>query len=178
MENRFAGLFPFERAAALFFYRSGSEISELMQDLKYRHYKGLARYMGRIMGEELLLSDFLRDINVIVPVPMHFIKKSKRGYNQTEELALGMSEETGIPIKLALKAIRPHKSQTTLNLGQRRENLKNVFSIRPKHHLDGKHILLLDDVCTTGTTLTEAAETILKSNSHTKISLLTLGVTF
>lgn len=178
MEMRFAGLFPFERATGHFFYSPGSELSRLIQDFKYRHFRNLARFMGKIVGTELLLTGFLSDIDYIVPIPMHFIKKARRGYNQTEEIALGISIGTGIPVDTSLRASRPHRTQTSLSHAERRENIHDIFTLKNGNHLRNKHILLLDDVCTTGSTLTEAAETIHRLNIGIKISMLTLGVTF
>ena len=178
MEMRFAGLFPFERASGHFFYSSGSELSNLMQDLKYRHFRGLGRLLGKVVAKELLTTGFLNDIDFLIPVPMHVMKKARRGYNQTEEIARGISEISGIPVNRSLRASRPHKTQTALTLDQRRKNLRNVFSVKQDPALTDRHLLIIDDVCTTGTTLTAAAEALLDSMPRTKISLLTIGVTF
>ena len=179
MEQRFAGLFTFERATAVFFYSRSSQLSQLVQDLKYRHFRGLARQLGRIAGDELFHTGFLSDIEAIVPVPMHWLKKSLRGYNQTEEIAAGLSETTGIPVCKDLHADRPHRTQTSLTLAQRRANTSDIFSYRPPAAAPAdRHILLLDDICTTGSTLTSAAEAILAVAPDTRITLLTLGVTF
>lgn len=178
MELRFAGLFPFERATGHFFYSAGSDLSQLIQDLKYRRCRGLARFMGEIVGKELLTTGFLSDIDVIVPIPMHFLKKARRGYNQTEEIAIGLSKASGIPVERSIRAKRPHRSQTALSAEKRRENLKNIFTLHPQHTLKMEHVLLLDDVCTTGATLSEAAETLHSENIGIRVSMLTLGVTF
>ena len=178
MEMRFAGIVPFERATGHFFYSSGSEISQLMQDLKYRRFRNFARFMGETVGKELGMTGFFSDIDIIIPIPMHFLKKAKRGYNQTEEIAFGLAQATGLPVDRSLRAIRPHVTQTSLSLEGRQKNLKDVFALRSNHNLDGKHILILDDVCTTGATLIEAAETLTKETHNIKVSMLTLGVTF
>lgn len=178
MEQRFAGIFAFERASGHFFYSSHSDLSILMQDLKYRHYRGLAQFMGKLVAKELLTTAFLSDIDYIVPVPMHFIKKAMRGYNQTEEIAKGVHEITSIPIKLNLKATKPHKTQTKLSIQQRRSNTSGIFQLVNPEELKDKHILLLDDVCTTGSTLRSASESILRDSPSTKLTLLTIGVTF
>lgn len=175
---RFAGIVPFERATGHFFYSSGSEISQLMQDLKYRRFRNFARFMGETVGNELNMTGFFSDIDAIIPIPMHFLKKARRGYNQTEEIAFGLAQATGLSVDRSLRAQRPHVTQTSLSLEGRQKNLKDVFALRTTHNLDGKHILLLDDVCTTGSTLAEAAATLHKNASGIRISMLTLGVTF
>ena len=178
MVQRFAGLFPFVRATGHFFYSSGSEISELMQDLKYKRFGGLARYLGEIIGSELQSTGFFSDVDGIVPIPIHFLKRLKRGYNQSELIAEGIGRVTRLPIIKALRAVRPHATQTGRNLAQRRSNLSDVFAAVPGRASAGQHLILLDDVCTTGATLYEASRTFLASYPDTQISLLTIGVTF
>lgn len=177
MEQRFAGLFPFEHASGHFFYSPQSELATIIHDFKYNGFKRLARHMGRLMGRELLTTGFLSDIDVIVPVPMHFYKQARRGYNQSEQLALGLGDITSIPVDTTLRATRPHRTQTRLSHKERLDNISGIFSVRG-NSLEHSHILLVDDVCTTGATLTEAASTLHSSLSDIRISILTLGVTF
>lgn len=178
MELRFAGHFPFERATGHFYYARGSSLSRIMQDLKYNQFPSLASRMGEIVGEELFTTGFFSDIDVIVPVPMHFMKKARRGYNQTEKIAAGLSEVTGIPVDLSLKAGKPHRTQTSLTRDQRLANTSGIFRLDNPEKFDSRHVLLLDDVCTTGATLTSAALAMLAGNPTVRLSLLTLGVTF
>lgn len=180
MEQRFAGIFPFVSATGHYFYSSHSDLSILMQDLKYRSFRGLARELGRIVTSELITTPFMSGIEAIVPVPMHFLKKARRGYNQTEEIAAGINEISGIPVLQNLVAGRPHKSQTKLSRKQRHENTTGIFHVRDSEALENQrplHILLLDDVCTTGATLTAAATALLTAAPTLRISLLTVGVT-
>ena len=185
MEQRFAGLFPFEKATGHFFYSSKSDLSIIMQDLKYKRFRRLGRKLGAIVGKELFTTSFLSDIDVIVPVPIHFIKKAKRGYNQTEEIAIGISEETGIEISTDLIASRPHRTQTKLTLEERRKNTSNLFKLKQGGELSERlknnpslQILLVDDVCTTGSTLTSAAEALHKALPGIRLSILSIGATF
>lgn len=178
MEMRFAGLFPFSHAAGHFFYSRGSQLSQLIQDFKYRRFRGLARRVGEVVGEELFTTPFLADVEVIMPIPMHFIKKARRGYNQTEEIANGLAAATGLPVSTDLKAFRPHRTQTRLSHEQRLKNTRGIFRLDNPERYSGKEILLLDDVCTTGATLTSAAESILDACPDSRLSLLTIGVTF
>lgn len=177
MEQRFAGFFPFERATGMLFYTQNSVVASLIHDFKYRKFPGLATYLGYKLGEELFLPGFFSEIDCIVPIPMHWTKKILRGYNQTEMLAKGVAEATSIPVVNYLKMTRIHKTQTSLSHEERRLNTTNLFSVVNPEDLSDKHILLLDDVCTTGATLRSAAETIIQANPSVKISLLTLAVT-
>lgn len=200
MAARFAGVFPYVRASSHFFYSRDSVLASLIHDFKYRHFPGIAVRLGEIMGGELAVAGFLSDIDAIAPVPMHVVKRARRGYNQTEQIARGLSEVSGIPVISSLRASRPHKTQTSKSLAQRRDNVSGVFSVKNPLSLAGRHILLLDDVCTTGATLTAAAETLLRAveevsgvggqsaatlvrgydpaDPKLRISLLTLGATF
>lgn len=178
MEHRFAGIVPFLRATGHFFYAPSSPLASVIQDFKYRHFPDLAVRMGEILGSELLPSGFLADVDVIVPVPLHFMKKARRGYNQSMKLALGVSSATDIPVSDALQAYRPHRTQTSLSHTQRRSNTEGIFRLRRPGELDGKTVALIDDVCTTGATLTSAAEVVMAGNPSARLVLLSLGVTF
>lgn len=178
MEQRFLGLFPFRQATGHFFYSRDSDLSVLMHDLKYHRFRGLARHLGSVVASELVTTGFLSGIDLIVPVPMHFMKKARRGYNQTEEIAYGIGSVSGIPVANALRAVRPHRTQTSLSLDQRLENTSGIFRLTDPGMVDGKEVLIIDDVCTTGATLSAAAEALLKDAPSAQVSLLTLGVTF
>ncbi len=178
MEQRFAGLIPFERASGHFFYTHDSELAGLIHDFKYRRFPGLAHSLGRIVGREILTSGFLSDADVIVPVPMYWLKEAGRGYNQSAYLAYGIGEATGIRVSRSLKAIKGHKTQTSLSHRERLDNTRGIFRLSEAEDLRDRHILLVDDVCTTGATLTAAAEAILAAIPDARISLLSLAVTF
>lgn len=178
MEQRFAGQFPFEAATGHFFYSRDSSLAQLIQDMKYRGFSSIGNLLGEIAGRELFSAGFLSDINCIIPVPMHFWKKAKRGFNQTDHIAEGISKTSGIPVLNALKMTRERKSQTSLTQAQRLENAKNLFSIRKNIDLGRQSVMLVDDVCTTGTTLASAAKAITDNFPDVKLYLFTIGVTF
>lgn len=178
MEQRFAGLFTFEKASGVFFYSANSELAGVIHDFKYHRFPDLAVHMGCLMATELLTTSFLSDIDVILPVPMHWWKQARRGYNQSVMLARGISQVSGIPVCNLLKAIHPHRTQTSLTHAQRIDNTSGIFQLTHPDTLKGKHLLILDDVCTTGATLTSAALAILAEIPDARISLLSLAVTF
>ena len=178
MEQRFMGQFPYRQATGHFFYSRGSELAVLMHDLKYHRFPGLARYLGEVVATELLPTGFLSDIDVVVPVPMHPLKQARRGYNQTIEIARGISRVTSIEVAQNLRAGKSLRIHTSMTLEQRLKNTQGVFGVRRPDELDGKGVLLIDDVCTTGATLSAAATALTEACPNIELSLLTLGVTF
>lgn len=181
MAQRFAGFFPFRRAAGHFFYSPNSSLAAVVQDFKYRRYPSLAIRLGEIMARDLYPTGFLSDVDAILPVPMFWLKQARRGYNQTHMLARGISQISGIPVDLSLVATRPHKTQTSLSHAARSANTIGIFRLKNPERLSGRHILLLDDVCTTGATMRSAALQIRASYRNPTdapdISLLSLAVT-
>ena len=178
MEERFAGHFPFVSATGHFFYSRDSSLSQIIQDMKYRNFPSIGNKLGEIAGRELYISGFLNDIDLIVPVPMYFFKEARRGYNQVNNIAEGISGATGIPVLKALKMVRHRKTQTALSMEERLMNAKDLFSPRKGIDLNGRGVLLVDDICTTGATLSSAAEALTASFPSMRLSLFALAVTF
>lgn len=178
VELRLAGRFPFERASSHFFYSPNTQFATLIHDFKYRGFPSIARSLGRLMARELWWSGWLNDIDFVCPVPLHWSKYLRRGYNQSEEIARGISEEAGIDLSLELRAKRSHRTQTSFSHIERQSNVKDIFTLRHAERYAGKTILIIDDVCTTGATLTSAAETILAAQPTARLVLLTLAATF
>lgn len=178
MEQRFAGQFPFKSATGHFFYSRDSSLAQLIQDMKYRNFPSIGIKMGEIAGRELYTSGFLNDIDLLVPLPMHYFKKAKRGYNQAERIAKGISEATGIPVVDALKMTRQRTTQTSLSQTQRLANAESLFAAKKGFDLNQKGVLLIDDICTTGATMGAAARTLTSAFPKIELSLFALGVTF
>ena len=178
MEERFAGQFPFQAATGHFFYNRDSSLSILIQDMKYRNFPSIGNMLGELSARELLSSGFLSDIEAIVPVPMHFLKRAKRGYNQTDHIAQGIAKVIGVPVIPALKMIRRHKTQTNLTQTKRLLNSENLFELKNINPIKGKNILLVDDVCTTGSTLRSAGKVISDTGVVGGMSIFSVGVTF
>lgn len=177
MERRFAGIVPFVRATGHFIYTRDSAIANVVHDMKYRKFPSLGRRLGEIVGDELRMAGFFDGADVISPVPMHWTKRVRRGYNQTEYIAQGLSEATGLPVTDSLRAVRAHKTQTAMTLDQRQKNLAGSFRVENKEELAGKGVVLLDDVCTTGATLRTLAAEVASAVPDCRIYLLSLCVT-
>jgi ComF family protein len=177
MAQLFWGLAPIEKAAALFYYHPHSETAQLVYRLKYNNRPDIGEDMGRVMACELQATDFFSDIDVLLPVPLASKRLRQRGYNQSEQLAIGISDITHLPIVTkALRRKHFQQSQTTLNRWQRQENVEDTFWLKDGSQLQDKHVLLIDDICTTGATLISSANT-LKDIEGIRISVLTLGFT-
>ncbi len=176
IEQRFWGKAEIEKATSYFFYNKGSDYRHILFKLKYNGYKELGEVMGRYMANELLASDFFKGVDVVIPVPLHSKRKKVRGYNQSEWIALGISLATGIPMDLnTLVRSVSNNTQTRKSVFDRWENVKDVFQVTSPEKIQGKHILLVDDVLTTGATLVSCATKLLES-SDVKISIITLAV--
>lgn len=177
MAQCFWGLMPIEKAAALFYYLPHSPSSGIMLKMKYEGRWDVAEDMGHIMARECGEAGFFDGIDVIVPIPITKKRKRERGYNQSYHLALGISEATGIPI--ADKAVERtvyNGSQTRLRGYERRENVENAFALRDAKKIRDKHVLIIDDVVTTGSTIMECGKELLKGGAKA-LSVLSLGYT-
>ena len=174
-EQLLAGKFPFEQAATFCKFNKGGILQPLIHDLKYKQNKEIGIILGRLFGKELMQSGFLETVDLLVPVPLHPQKIKKRGYNQAEIIARGISQSTNIPISTNnLIRIINNPTQTKLSKTQRWENVKGIFGVNNPEKFKNKHIFLIDDIITTGSTLEACAITITEIEGI-KISIATLG---
>ncbi len=177
MARIFWGRMPIERCAALYFHRPGSQSANIIYDLKYNQHPQTGQHMGRMMAEEFAERGFFDDIDVIVPIPLTKKRQRKRGYNQSLWIARGVSEQTGLPIEEGIVIRQTHtESQTDKSREERQENVSGVFCIKDATRASGKHILIIDDVVTTGATVISCGNEILKAG-NVKISVLSLCFT-
>lgn len=164
-----------KRANSFFFYEKESSYCTIFFHFKYYNHPEVAVTMGHMMAQELKDTDFFNDIDVIVPIPLSKERLKKRGYNQSERLARGISQVTGIPIDTT-SVIRTvnNPTQTHLDAIQRNENVKDIFALSANENIHDKHILLVDDVITTGSTTRACAHAALKA-PNIKISIISLA---
>jgi len=156
--KHFWGKVPFHAAMALLRYKKGSRTQKLIYNLKYNGRYEVGIRLGNMMAERLMISEFYKDVEVIVPVPLYKSKERKRGYNQSLFIAEGLSAILNIPVNdTALIRNIATESQTLKGRYSRHENMQHAFSIVKPAELSGKHILIVDDVITTGATITACA---------------------
>jgi Predicted amidophosphoribosyltransferases len=177
-EKLMAGRIPFERIASFCVYSKGGTLPPLIHQLKYYHRKDIGVLLGRMYGKDLLGSDFLKPIHLIVPVPLHPKKEKIRGYNQAALIAEGLSDATSLPLAVGnLIRVVYNPTQTKRTKTQRWENVRGIFDVTDPQAFEQKHLLLVDDVITTGSTL-EACGVALQKVNSLKISITTLGEVF
>ncbi|WP_455667913.1 ComF family protein [Phocaeicola sp.] len=176
VECNFWGKFPVERATSYLYYAKGGDVRQLLYELKYHNNKEVGEIMGRTMAAELMPSHFFEGIDLIIPVPLHRRRERQRGYNQSGCLAQGISAVTGIPVHPGIM-VRSRYTETQTHKGQyeRWENVQDLFVCSFPEQLENKHVLLVDDVLTTGATIVSCADA-LRAVPGLRISVLTLAL--
>lgn len=177
LHQRLAGKAPIEKATGYFYYYRGSDYAKLLQRAKYSNRPIIIEKLVYQYVSELKGILFFEDIDVVTAVPMHWFKKLRRGYNQSEVLATAISRATGVALKQVLVAKRGHKTQTRKNRFERWQNTKDIYDVKSIAGLEGKHVLIVDDIVTTGATILACCEALHRKSPTTRISVLSLGVT-
>ena len=164
-----------EKAATFSYYNKGSRIKKLIHNLKYKGVKEIGYELGRIYGLSLNSSGFMAGIDLIIPVPLHKTKIRVRGFNQSEIISIGISDVTGLFVdKYSLSRRTGSATQTQRSRYDRWTNVEGIFVVSDPERIKGKHILLVDDVITTGSTIESCANELLKVEG-TKISVVALA---
>ncbi len=171
------GLVPVEQASGFLFFVHGSGWRRLIHGFKYRGSWRMAREMGEWYGRCLAESGLYGGVECVVPLPLHPIKRCRRGYNQSEYIAEGIASQLGVPVdRHSVCRRRNTESQARKSHRERAGNVEGAFAVRHPERLAGRHILLVDDVMTTGSTLLSCAGEILRAVPDCRISLAALAV--
>lgn len=173
----FKGRIPLNYGASFLFYRQTGKTKELIHQLKYKGDQTIGTFIGNWFGRELALSKEFSLSDLIIPVPLHKSKEKKRGYNQLTTFGESLSEVLKIPFDNTILERRSFtKTQTQKKRIDRFLNTESRFVVENPQKLNDKHIILIDDVVTTGATLEACCKEIMKSE-NTKISIITIGIT-
>jgi ComF family protein len=158
--KRLHGRIPLNSAFAFFLFRKGGKVQQLLHSLKYNNHPEIGTVLGEVYGQELF-ETYHQKFNVIVPVPLHPSRKRKRGYNQSEEFARGLSKSLQVPAYDSLIRATVTETQTRKTKLKRWQNVSEVFQIREYDQIKNCHVLLVDDVITTGATIEACAQVLL-----------------
>jgi ComF family protein len=175
VEKYFWGRIPLTAAYSQFYFSKEFLIQHLIHQLKYKGDTEIGFYLGEMMGTTLLKSNRFSSIDALIPLPLYADKEHKRGYNQAAVICNGMSAIMNVPV-LSGAVIRRHatETQTRKHRTERWENVKDSFKVAKPAELNGKHLLLVDDVITTGATL-EACGNVMLNATDAKLSIATLA---
>lgn len=175
LEKIFWGRIPLSAGMSEFYFSKSSVIQNLIHEFKYRGNVKVGAYLGKMMGKSILNSNRFSNIDALVPLPLFTKKEFKRGFNQSAILSEGISEVTNIPV-ITKNVVRniPTETQTKKGRIERWENVEKSFSVSDPKKLQHKHILLVDDVITTGATI-EACGAQILTTGGVKLSVASLA---
>lgn len=171
----FAGRIPSRQALCFYVFEKSGRVQKILHAIKYQNQKELAEFLGKLYAKDLKQNEVLKNIDVILPIPLHPKKLKLRGYNQSEWFAKGIATELNLTLDtVALKKSNATNTQTNKKKFERWENVDGVFELQNKYALTNKHVLIIDDIITTGATI-EAAWQALKNVEGIKVSVLSLA---
>lgn len=151
---------------SLLVFEKDKELQQIIHELKYNGKFSIGTFLGRQIAEQLKQQFVNWQIDLIIPIPLHHLKRAERGYNQSDFICKGIKSELNIPLKTHLiKRIRFTETQTSMNLIERKENIQGAFAVKRKKSLKRKNVLLIDDVITTGATISECGKIILENGA-------------
>lgn len=177
IEKSFYGRIPVVNATALFYFFKKGKVQELIHSLKYKNQQQVGTLLGNWLGIEILQSQNFLNIDYIIPVPLHKKKLKIRGYNQVTTFGKSLSETLNITfMESNLLRISSTKTQTKKIRFDRWKNVQELFFVKNPSTLDNKHILLIDDIITTGATL-EACYTAFENTKNLTISIACMAYT-
>jgi len=174
VEKMFWGRINIEKATAFYYFTKHGKIQNLLHHIKYKDMKEVAYTVGRLFGQDLKQDGIFRDVDYIIPVPLHPKKLKIRGYNQSEYFGSGLADALHVPI-LVNNLVRTVHSATQTNKSrfQRWTNVSDIFSLTEPELLKNKHILVVDDVITTGATI--EASYVAMENLEVRFSVATIA---
>lgn len=163
-ERKFTSTKIISGFTSLFVFEKDKALQSLIHSIKYNKRFLNAKFLGILISSELGEKIIEWNIDIILPIPLHHLKKAERGYNQSEFIVKGMSSKLKIPYTTrVLTRVRYTESQTAFNLMDREKNISNAFKVRNKNKIISKNVLIVDDIITTGSTIRECGKALLES---------------
>lgn len=170
----FWGRLPLQHATACYYFTKASIMQSLLHQVKYKDYRELGIWLGTMMGQQIAASSSFRQLEGLIPLPLHKTRQKKRGYNQAELLCFGMASVLQLPVfNQCIIRKEATESQTKKNRMERWQNMQDRFELVNSTPIEGRHVLLVDDVITTGSTLEACARELCKA-SEIRLSLAAL----
>lgn len=161
--RQFWGKIKLETASALLHFTKGGKVQHMMHEFKYNGRRQIGNLLGNIAGEQLAKNEIFNTVDYIIPVPLHRKRLKERGYNQSACFAEGLAEKLNAMVETGnLVRVKSTQTQTHKSRFARFENMQEVFIVKDAEKLKGKHVLLVDDVITTGSTLEACGSELLK----------------
>lgn len=177
VEKIFWGRLKLEAASSHMYFTKGSVMQNLLHQFKYRGNRDVGIYFGKMIGEGFMKSERFRDVEALVPLPLYFKKEKKRGYNQAAVICEGMAEVMNLPLlENVIVRRRKTETQTQMNRMERWDNIEGKFELVKRSLIKNKHLLLVDDVITTGATLEACGAELLKGEG-VRLSIASLAYT-
>ncbi len=173
----FYGRVEIQYSGAFLNFKKGGGVQQLIHDFKYKSQLEIGQFLGESYGLDLMEAAWVNSLDFIIPIPLHPDKLKKRGFNQSEVFASGISKTLNLPMKSeCLKRIRFSETQTKKSKYERWENVRGIFELTDAELLEDKHVLLIDDVITTGATMEAAAQCLIKE-ANAKVSVAAMAFT-
>jgi len=146
---------------SLYVFEKEKELQRIIHSMKYENNFRVGETLGRLLGEKILNDTGMKNIDIIIPVPLHHLKKSERGYNQSFYIAKGVNRKLNLVLdKRSVKRIKYTETQTSMNIREREKNISGAFKVTGIDNIIGKNILIIDDVITSGNTISELGKTL------------------
>lgn len=177
IEKKFYGRVPLHAATSLFYYHKDGKVQQIIHQLKYKNQQEIGTLFGNWLGEDILHSKRFNNIDFIIPVPLHSKKMKTRGYNQLTKFGKALSEKLNSEL-IEDKLIKIESTETQTHKGrvERWKNTQHLFNLSDIYFFEDKHVLLIDDVVTTGATIESCANQLLKTK-NIKISIAVMAFT-
>jgi competence protein ComFC len=161
---------------SLYVFEKDKELQRIIHSMKYENNFRVGETLGKLLGDKLQNEIHIRNLDLIIPVPLHHLKKSERGYNQSFYISKGVNSKLKLVLdERCVKRIKYTETQTSMNIREREKNIAGAFKVKKSNNITGKNILIIDDVITSGNTVTEFGKT-LKENGAATIYAASLAI--